>query len=65
VENEEGEEEFVEIFEYWAVSNWLADKLILSGEKVEKDFYGHCVWGRTCSGQAISLDHVIRNIAKN
>ena len=62
-ENEDGEEEYCEIYEYWAVSNWLADKLILKGEHVTKDFYGHCIWGRTTTGQAISMDCVVRTIA--
>lgn len=64
-ENEEGEEEYLEIYEYWAVSNWFADKPLLSCERVEKDFYGHCVWGGTTSGQAISMDCVVRALAGN
>lgn len=64
-ENEEGEEEYLEIFEYWSVSDWLADKLILRGEKVTKDFYGHCIWGRTTTGQAIDMDCVVRSIVKS
>ena len=64
IENEEGEEEFVEIFEYWSVSDWFADKLIEEGEFVEKDFYGLCVWGRITTGQAIALDYVTRKIVQ-
>ena len=64
-ENEEGEEEYFEIYEYWAVSHWFADKLILKGERVSKDFYGHCVWGRTTTGQSIAMDCVIRQLAAN
>lgn len=51
-----------EIYEHWIVSDWLADKLIAAGEKVDKDFAGLCVWGRSCTGQAISLDGVICGI---
>ena len=50
--------------EYWIVSDWLADKLIKKGESVQKDFYGLTVWGRFTSGQSISIDYVIQQIAK-
>lgn len=53
-----------EVFEHWAVSPWLADKLIAQGEKVDKDFAGLCVWARTTTGQGISSDGVIQRIAK-
>ena len=62
VENEEGEEEYLEIYEYWAVSSWLAEKLSQQGERVDQDFYGLCIWGRTCTGQAISMDSVIGQV---
>ena len=52
----------VEVYEYWAVSGWLAEKLTERGEIVI-DNYPH-VWGRQTTGQAITLDGVIRNIAK-
>lgn len=51
-----------EVFEHWAVSEWLADKLIAKGEKVDKDFAGLCVWARTTSGQIIAADSVIERI---
>lgn len=51
-----------EVYEHWAVSQWLADKLAAKGEKVDNDFAGLCVWARTTSGQAISMDAVIRAI---
>lgn len=54
-----------EIFEYWAISDWLGDKLLEAGERVCKDFYGLCIWGRTCTGQSISMDHVIQRIAES
>lgn len=53
-----------EVYEHWAVSDWLADKLIAHGEKVDKDFAGMCVWARTTTGQAIYADDVIEQIAK-
>lgn len=52
-----------EIFEHWIISNWLADKLAEKGERVDKDFFGLVVWGRTTTGQAIYLDSVIEEIA--
>lgn len=52
-----------EVFEHWAVTGWLADKLIEKGEKVDQDFAGMNVWARTTTGQAISMDHVIQTIA--
>lgn len=51
-----------EIFEHWIVSDWLADKLAEKGEKVDKDFAGLIVWGRTTTGQGIANDWVIEQI---
>lgn len=53
-----------EIYEWWAVSEYLAKRL--AG-------YGHCIiegplsyyWGRECCGQAILLDHVISKICND
>lgn len=53
-----------EVYEHWVVSDWLADKLIAHGEKVDKDFAGMCVWARTTTGQAIYIDDVVEQIAK-
>lgn len=52
-----------EVFEHWIVSDWLADRLIEKGEKVDKDFAGMIVWARTTSGQGIASDSVIEAIA--
>lgn len=54
-----------EVFEHWVISDWLADKLAEKGEKVDKDFAGLTVWARTTTttGQAISMDAVIEEIA--
>lgn len=51
-----------EVFEHWIVSDWLADKLIEHGEKVDKDFAGLTVWARTTTGQGIASDSVIERI---
>lgn len=56
--------EYADICEHFIVSNWLADKLADKEEAIEKDFYGLNIWGRSCSGQAIRVDDVIRDIWK-
>lgn len=60
---EEGEDEETpqEIFEYWFISDWFAERLKEHGEPVIID-YG--VWGRTTTGQSWILDGVCRAIAK-
>jgi hypothetical protein len=50
-----------EIFEWWLVSPWLGKKLLLEGEPVIDNGYG-VWWGRTTTGQAISLDYIIGKI---
>ncbi len=52
-----------EIFEWWLVSDWLADKLSQFEEPVLRTAYGTW-WGRTTTGQAIKLDYVMRKIAE-
>ncbi len=54
-----------EVFEHWAVSTWLAEKLIEQGERVDTDFGGLNVWARTCSGQGIASDGVVERIYKD
>lgn len=48
-----------EVFEHWIVSDWLAYQLEQRGEVIERDFYNLTLWGRTTTGQAISMDSVI------
>lgn len=52
----------IEAYEHWIVSPALADWLEDEGEMVSHDVYGLTIWGRTCTGQAISMDGVIRRI---
>jgi hypothetical protein len=52
-----------EIFEWWAVTDWLADKLDSIGEPVLSNSYGRW-WGRTCSGQSLIMDGTLQLIAK-
>jgi hypothetical protein len=52
-----------EVYEHWIVSDWLADKLIEKGEKVDKAFAKLIVWARTSSEPNIADDIVIHQIA--
>lgn len=51
-----------EVYEHWAVSQWLAEKLIAQSERVDTDFAGLNIWARTTTGQAISMDGCMRRI---
>ena len=53
-----------EIYEHWLISDWLAEKLEAKGERIDRDFAGMTIWGRTTTGQAISMDSVICEIAR-
>jgi len=55
--------EYIDVYEHWIVSPWLARKLAEKGEVVG-EVCGLTVWGRCTSGQAISIDGVIEEIAK-
>ena len=51
-----------DIYEWWGVSSWLADKLKEEGQVVVDEF-ATSIWGRQTTGQAILLDSVISRIA--
>lgn len=51
-----------EVYEHWAISQWLAEKLQAQGERVDTDFAGLNVWARTTTGQAIGMDGCIQRI---
>lgn len=51
-----------EIFEWWSVTSWLAEKLLELGEPVLVNDYGQW-WGRTCTGQNIILDGTFQKLA--
>ena len=53
-----------EVLEHWIVSDWLAEKLESKGELIERSFYNPTIWGRTTSGQAITMDGVIQEISE-
>jgi hypothetical protein len=63
-ETDSPESESAEVYEWWAIGNWLADRLESNGEVI---FDGpDCkLWGRQATGQAIALDGVICAIVKN
>lgn len=52
-----------EIYEWWAVSHWFGEKLREQGQVVIES-WGKSYWGRCTTGQSISLDGCIVNIAK-
>lgn len=60
-----GEEYLNEPLEYWIVSDWLASKLEQKNECIARDVLGFNIWGRTTSGQSISIDRVIEDIYTN
>jgi len=51
-----------EIYEWWAVTEYLAEKLEEIGEPVLSNSYGHW-WGRTCTGQAMIMDGTLQRVA--
>ena len=54
--------DYDEIYEHWVVSDWFARKLAERGE-ITGDVAGLTVWGRCCTGQSISMDSVVQDIA--
>ena len=58
----QGYDEEAEVFEHWIVSGWLANQLEAKNETIVRDFYGFTIWNRCTTGQAISMDGVIRQI---
>jgi len=61
---EETEEEPAEIYEWWAVSRYLADQLRGYNECI-LEFGNNTYWGRQTTGQAIYIDGVITSIAED
>lgn len=61
--NDEPDTEMQEVYEYWFVSKFLAEKLEEKGEVIIKEF-NHPIWGRCTTGQAIFLDGVMGNIGE-
>ena len=63
-ELESEQEEPQEIYEWWSVTNWFADKLKAKGQCIVSDGL-NSYWGRCTTGQAILLDGVISEIAED
>jgi hypothetical protein len=57
------ESEPQEIFEWWAVTDYLAEKLQQRGHPT-LDWHHLTLWGRCTTGQAILLDSVISDICE-
>jgi hypothetical protein len=51
-----------DVCEHWAVSQWLAERLLAEGEKVHLDFAGLNVWARQTRDQPLGADVVIMRI---
>lgn len=51
-----------EIFEWYHVNSWLAEKLEEQGEVIIDNDFG-IWWGRGCTGQSVVLDHCLQQIA--
>ena len=56
-------EEWDEVFEWWLVTPYLAELLKENGEVIFAD-YDCYWWGRTITGQALYIDGVIQEIAR-
>ena len=57
------EDNYIEVFEWWAVSDYLAKKLLSKGELIIESGLLN-IWGRTTTGQSITMDYTIREIYK-
>lgn len=53
-----------EVYEWWLVTDYLAEQLDAIGEPLIRNGYGNW-WGRTCTGQSMMLDGTLQQIARN
>jgi hypothetical protein len=54
-----------EVYEHWLITGWFARRLEEKGERVVRDLFGlDWIWGRTTTGQAISIDRVVEEIVQ-
>jgi hypothetical protein len=63
-DEEEEDPQYREVYTWWIVTNWFAEKLQEQGEVILSDGY-NSYWGRCTSGQAIYLDNVISDICSD
>jgi len=54
--------DYIEAYEFYVVSDYLARQLQERGQMISFDIMGFTVWGRCTTGQAILLDSVISDI---
>lgn len=55
----------VEALEHWIVSDWLANKLEAAGALIARDILGFNIWGRTETGQSLTMDADLTAVAKD
>lgn len=55
---------FEEALEHWIVSDWLAEKLQMNDAMICRDVLGFNVWGRAETGQSLTMDSEIIEVAK-
>jgi hypothetical protein len=63
-EEEGAEPTYNEAEEHWIVTDWFGDELKERGEMVG-EVLNLTIWGRTTSGQAISMDYVVQDVLKD
>jgi hypothetical protein len=63
-EEEGAEPTYSEALEHWIVTDWFGDELKKRGEMVG-EILNLTIWGRTTSGQAISMDYVVQDVLKD
>jgi len=63
-EEEGAEPTYIEALEYWLVDDWFGENLKQKGELVG-ELCNLTIWGRSCTGQAISLDYVVQEVLKD
>lgn len=56
--------EYREVYEHWLVDRWFSERLASRGEVIF-EFCNMTLWGRCCTGQAISMDSVVEEIVKD
>lgn len=52
-----------EVYEHWIVSGWFARKMAEQGHPTSDDICGFTIWGRATTGQSISMDHAVLQVA--
>lgn len=53
-----------EVFEHWIVSDALAEELERISAPVSHDVFGWSVWGRTETGQSLTMDSTLKVVAE-